>query len=62
MSYQREYEEFVEKFFAAIRAIEDDMDALSPESKQRFLENANSLLRDRGYAITLGEVKWPYFG
>ncbi len=62
MGSQREYEEFVERFLKALRAIEDDMDALSPDSKQRFLENANSILREHGYSVTIGEVKWPYFG
>lgn len=62
MHSHKEYDEFVERFLKAVREIEDDLETLTPEDKQRFMDNANSILKAHGYSVTIGETKWSYFG
>lgn len=62
MHSRKEYDDFMEKFLETIRGIEAEIEALSPETKQYFLDNVNSVLKSQGYTVTIGEVKWPYFG
>lgn len=62
MHLNKEYDEFMEKFLNTVRDIEDELETLTPETKQRFMDNVNSVLKSQGYAVTIGEVKWPYFG
>lgn len=62
MNSQQEYEQFMAKFFKAVRDTQNDFKNLSSENQQRFAQEANAFLKSFGYAITVEDLMWKHLG
>ena len=56
MNSQQEYEQFMAKFAQSLKDIKDGFNSLSLENQQRFANEANTLLKSYGYAITVEDL------
>ncbi len=56
MNPQQEYDIFMVKFAKSLKDIKDSFNSLSFENQQRFANEANTLLRSYGYAITVEDL------
>ena len=56
MNSQQEYEQFMAKFHKTMRDIQEDINRLSPENKQRVENEANAFLKQFSHAVTLRDI------
>ena len=56
MNAQQEYDIFMVKFAKSLGDIKNEFNRLSFDNQQRFVNEANTLLRSYGYAITVEDL------